>query len=532
MLLLFAVCCAPAAAQQSDAATGDADLAASQARLAERYERLEVLAGRLSEVSRSTQPRRARLLRDLIAAGREEDLPGLYDRVLVSLERGKLGPASSRQAKLTAELEKLLNMLLEEDRGRQIDSERKRIAKYLAELNRIIRMQRGVIGGTEGGAESKELSKEQRDAAAEAGKLAESIDRDDAQRGSTSPAGESGPGESDEGKESAGEKPGGEPSEGAAPGEPSEGEPESGEPGEGQPGEGSPGQGSPGGPSPEGSEQSEAEQPPTQKANQQLQAARRRMQQAAQELEEGRRTGALDKQRDALKKLAEAKKELERILRQLREEEMERMLVMLEARFRKMLEDQIAVYKRTQALEEGLETVPTHEMEISASRLSRKQTAIARDAERALLLLREDGTSVAFPEAIELAKEDMEEVAGRLQRVLVGAITQGIEEDIIESLEEAVAALRQALKELDEKKGQPQPGGGGDQEQELVNQLAELRMIRGLQMRVNRRTQRYARMIEGEATDKSELVDALQRLAVRQERIFEATRDLHTGANR
>ncbi len=519
LLLLLAAWCAPAFAQSADGPEAGPDLAGKQARLAEQYERLEVLAGRLSEVSRSTQPRRARLLRDLIAAGREEDLPGLYDKVLASLERGKLGPASSRQAKLTAELEKLLNMLLEEDRGRQIDSERKRIAKYLAELNRIIRMQRGIFGATEGGAECEELSKEQSDAAAEAGKLGQDIDKDDAERGAKSSEGASGK----EGKPENGEQ---------SNSQPSQGQPSEGQPGQGAPSD-SPPQQSPGGSPPGSQEQSEAEQPPTQKANQQLQAARRRMQQAAEELEEGQRTGALDQQREALKKLAEAKKELERILRQLREEEMERMLLMLEARFRKMLEDQIAVYKRTQVLEEGLETVPTHEMEISASRLARKQAGIARDAERALLLLREDGTSVAFPEAIELAKEDMEEVAGRLQRVLVGPITQGIEEDIIESLEEAVAALRQALKELDEKKGQPQQGGGGgDQEQELVNQLAELRMIRGLQMRVNRRTERYARLIEGEATDKAELLDALQRLAVRQERIFEATRDLHTGANR
>jgi len=61
--------------------------------------------------------------------------------------------------------------------------------------------------------------------------------------------------------------------------------------------------------------------------------------------------------------------------------------------------------------------------------------------------------------------------------------------------------------------------------------LAELRMIRALQMRVNTRTARYAKMIEGEQADSVDLVDALRRLAEHEQRIHRVTHDLQMGKN-
>ena len=64
------------------------------------------------------------------------------------------------------------------------------------------------------------------------------------------------------------------------------------------------------------------------------------------------------------------------------------------------------------------------------------------------MLLREDGTSVAFPEAVEQARDDMQQIAERLRPRKVDMITQGLEEDVIAALEEiagdAAAAARGA----------------------------------------------------------------------------------------
>lgn len=70
------------------------------------------------------------------------------------------------------------------------------------------------------------------------------------------------------------------------------------------------------------------------------------------------------------------------------------------------------------------------------------------------------------------------------------------------------------------------------QDSPLVDAIAELKMIRALQMRVNTRTERYSKMIEGEQAERPELLKSLERLAERQERIFRVTRDLHLGKNR
>jgi hypothetical protein len=211
---------------------------------------------------------------------------------------------------------------------------------------------------------------------------------------------------------------------------------------------------------------------------------------------------------------------------------MERMLVLLEARLRKMLEMQNEVYDETIKLAESTRHIPEHELEISAASLGRKEDQIVGEADRALVLMREDGSSVAFPEALQQAREDMHAVADRLRGVKVDEVTQSLEIDVVATLEEILAALQQALKDLRDKKGSSQQGQSGQPgEQALVDQLAELRMIRALQARVNRRTEFYDQLIEGNQTRETELLDALRELAVRQERIFDATRDLHQGTN-
>ncbi|HEX6963472.1 MAG TPA: hypothetical protein VF175_16515, partial [Lacipirellula sp.] len=72
----------PAAAAAGD---GQEDLSQVEARLAERYDRLELLVGRLAELSSPTQPRRATLLRQLIAQSRDRDVAGQFDKVIAAL---------------------------------------------------------------------------------------------------------------------------------------------------------------------------------------------------------------------------------------------------------------------------------------------------------------------------------------------------------------------------------------------------------------------------------------------------------------
>jgi hypothetical protein len=78
------------------------------------------------------------------------------------------------------------------------------------------------------------------------------------------------------------------------------------------------------------------------------------------------------------------------------------------------------------------------------------------------------------------------------------------------------------------KPGQPPP----NQEQKLLDQIAELKMIRALQMRVNRRTKMYAREYEGEQANEPRIQAELGELARRQENVFEVTNKIARGDNR
>jgi hypothetical protein len=571
------------------ASAGEESLAEIEARLAARYARLETLVERLAELSRSTQPRRAALLRQLITQSRDRDVTGQFEKVVAALEQESFSTAIDGQATLETELNKLLELLLQEDRDRQIDSERKRIGRYLQEVNRLIRLQRGVKARTDGGDEAKELTDDQQrvgDKTKELGDeveaaertAAEKSSRDSVNPGSNGPeaqpsdgepqpgskpnAPEGGEGEQSEARPSdSGDPREGKPLDGDAKpadaepkqaGEPSQSEPspnepsaqpaQPGKPSDGKPGEGKPSQGSPSDSGGEPGESDAASEPPPeagpppdnpmQRAAQKLRQAQQRMEDAKKKLEESQRDGAVAEQAKAVEELEQAKAELERILRQLREEELERMLVLLEARFRKMLDAQVEVYEETKKLDAASAKVPAHELEIASGRLSRKETLIVREADRALLLLREDGTSTAFPEAIEQARDDMRTIADRLSDSRVELITQGLEEDVIAALEETLAALQKALKDMrDQKGGQPGQGQGQPGEKPLVDQLAELRMIRSLQVRVNKRTQQYGAMIEGEQAKEADLLEALDGLALRQQKIFQATRELNTKEN-
>jgi len=514
------------------------ELAVDEARLADRYERLEQVMLRLAELSATSDPRRAEILRQVIAQSKQRDISVRFESVVELLERERLAAALKNQDLLKTDLDQLLALLLKENRAERLESEQRRIRRYLKEVNRLIRRQRGVRARTEGGDDKERLADTQGKIAGDTGKLADEIGADgkseskDADRPSPDedqPQSSPDDQKPDDQKDGKGQEPE-QPQPGQFPdGHSQDGRPQQGQPQQGQPQQGQPQQGQPQQGQPQEGEPQPAGQSDTQQASDQLQQAQQRMQQALERLEKAQREGAVEQQQQALEALEKARQQLEEILRQLREEQREQMLAMLEARFRKMLKVQTEIYEGTKRLHEVPLAQRDHNEEIEAGRLSRHERELVREADQALRLLAADGTSLAFPEAVEQMRDDMQLVAERLLRVEVGEITQGVEEDIIAALEEMVAALEKAQKDLEAQKGKPRPGQPTDPA--LVDQLAELKMIRALQMRVNRRTDRYCKMLDGQRANQPELLEALDRLAERERRIFQATRDLHLEKN-
>jgi hypothetical protein len=558
---------APAA---KTAEKGESTLTAGQRQVAERYRELEKLLLRMAELTAPTDPRRAALLRQAVAQSKQRDIDHQFEQLVELLRQERLAVVVKNQGEVQQDLNKLLELLLSEDRSKRIETEKERVREYLKRVNKIIKEQKAVQGDTERGGDERKLSDKQGEIADKTGELAKQLkeeadskkpadDSQDSKPGedgktpkgdkSDKPQdgkpGESGDKKAAKDKDADGEKK----KEGKEDGDKKDKEPredsenskkdspdqkpgdQSGKPQDGQnpdtpdappAGEQQQGQGQSGQPS-------EAENNPAQKR---LEQAKQRMQEAQQKLNEAKRGDAKEKQVEALKELEQAKADLEEILRQLREEEMSRTLAMLETRFRKMLDQQVEVYEGTKKVDKTPQAERDRDDEIEAGRLSRKESQIVAEADKALAVLREEGSAVAFPEAVAEMREDMEQVVVRLAQAKVGDVTQGIETDIIAALEEMIASLQKAQRDMEQKAKQGQPPPSGEQDEPpLVDTLAELRMIRALQMRVNVRTERYAQMTKTEQADKPDLLEALKRLADREAKIHQVTRDIVVGRN-
>ena len=559
-------------------------LAGREQELLAQYRELEKTFLRLADLLAASDPRRAAVLRSVFEQARDQEVGGRLDTIVQLLEKGQLLKAGTTQASAIEQLRELLTLLEAGDSDRHLTNSKEEVKQFLARVSKLIAKQRDIEGSTEAGSREAQLldrqnalATETSDLSRDLGGFAKRMEVRDAGGEPLKEGKEAKEGQSDE--PAKGDKPGGkegdaeaspdgkpdgkQPEGGAKDPSPKADAPKPGAEGEPQQGEGTPegeakpesGEGEKGGstkPSPggepaegqgsgeSGEDGNQPEPPPdgddessrAKRTQNRLEAAAERMKKAEEEIEKAKRRNARQEQEKAIEELETARAELEEILRQMREQEVERLLVQLETRLRAMLRAEKAVL----AAAERIAAEPTadreRERELEAARLGREQTAIGADAVKALTLVRDDGSAVAIPEALEQVRDDATQAAARLGRGDVGGTTRGIIQDIVASLEEMVAALEKAQRDQQ----QQQKGAAGGRpaepgEQPLVDKLSELKMIRSLQMRVNTRTRRFSQVLgEGaEQAEEPELLDAVRRLSDRQRKIERAAHDIVSG---
>jgi hypothetical protein len=598
LLFLATAYAANVVAQSTDAPnplpTESDELSLDQSHIADRFADVEQLILRMAELDQTGNPRRADLLKKAFSLGKERDILLQLESASRLLNQDKYKRAIDGQLQARADLKAVLELLLSENRSDRLKDEQARVREYIREIERLERMQRSVQARTEGGVDNQQTQSEQERVADRTRMLERQIDEnersaneledgagDEANGESDGTTERPSEGESDDGgrsgsrnEPSAGEKDAGEedadandtddrdqeskrpklgenPLRQEQPAADSSSEPSpDGTQGESQDVDSSESASTPQGQSQQGqSQQGQSgddtersqppEEPPDFPGRKRVVEAERHMREAEQKLAEAERDGAIEQQKKAAQKLAEAKAELEEILHQMREEEIERVLAALEARFRKMLEMQLRVYETTMRVDKISENHRNRIIDIEAGKLSSQEKRIVVEADRCLNLLREEGSSVAFPESVQQMREDMQFVADRLAKSHVGRLTQGIEEDIIEALEEMLEALEKAQADQEERKQQQSPpsAGGTPGDLPLVDAIAELKMLKALQLRINRRTTRYATLLDnaddpvGRPSDE-QLLLSIQNLSDRQGRLHQITRDISLGKNK
>ena len=532
-------------------------LVVKQADVADSFARFKTELLKMAERTRASDPSKAELLeravQQMSSSGTDDQLRTILKLLDSELVRD-LDQAIDKQDKVQAELNALLTLLLSQNRDHRNASEKQKIRDRIKQIDQAIRIERGIQGQSERNGELPELSKRQGQLADrtqgiangikadEDAKKAEEKAREADEKGSEKKDADRNAGDkkdSDQKKRGDGDK-SGNPKNENKPGsdgmKPAEGQPgeapgkpgDSPKPADGKPSEAKPGMGD----APPNEGQPSDSQPQQEQPNgrKQLEKAVEKMRQAQQRLDDAKRNDAVQQQEEAIAALEQARAELEEILRQLREEEIEKTLARLEARFRIMLKMQQAVKDGTVLLDRKPAAQRDRADEIEAGRLARREQLIIAELDKAALLLREDGSAVAFPEAVVQLREDMEHVAERLGQAKIGSPTQQMEQDVIDALQEMIASLEKAQKDLKQKQqGMSRPGEPADPP--LVDSISELKMIRALQVRVNRRTAQCDELVRSGETPAEEMLPKLQKLAEHQQKIHRIARDLYLGKN-
>jgi hypothetical protein len=175
-----------------------------------------------------------------------------------------------------------------------------------------------------------------------------------------------------------------------------------------------------------------------------------------------------------------------------------------------------------------------------------KQGDNVKDANAAIRIIEAEGSAVAFAEVFKQVREDMIVVQSRLNKTDSGVVTVQIENDIIDTLKDMVAALTAAIKQGTPKPPSPPKPPGKPPKPGLIDEIAELKMIRAMQEKVNKRTQLYGKQYPGEDArvpvgtnvdpKVRELIESIQRelqdLSKRQDKIHKITDDIAKGKNK
>ena len=511
-----------------DASSTIEELQKEQKALATQYANLEEVFLRMSQLEGATNPTRAALLMQAAQMSKQMATQQRMSQASDLLAKGQYSRAIPEQEASRENLKKLLELLQSENRSSRIKDERKRLEDVLKDIRRIENIQRATRGRTEAGQDKDSAANDQKDLE----KQLETAENDLSDKSDKSEQGEKS-GKQEKTDPSDPTDPSGkqEKTDPSDPTDPS-GKQEKTDPSD--PTDPT----DPSGKQDKGQQSEKSNKPPSkeEQAKERVQKARERMQKAEKNLREQKRKEAIEEQQQAEEELQQAIAELEKILMQLREEEIERTLVDLETRLKRMSEWETTIRQATEKLEKLSGEDKDRQLEIQASKLSTEQLKVAMEGQRAMLLLKDEGSSQAFPEALEQVIGDAQLVVNRLVASDVSASTQSIQDEILGALDEMIESLQEVQKKRDEKKQQnqkqgPSDSGGQQQEESLVGKIAELRLIKTLQMRVNRRTGRLAdesnqgEDLIGQVTD-SRLQEELRELAKRQEKIQSVTRDI------
>jgi len=544
-------------------AVSPGDLRDGQMAISGRYARFERMLSQMADILGRQDPDRADLLRRAIGKGREDQVREDIESIVELLSGGELGTATEKQVEVVASLESLLKLLQSEDRRSSVERERERLNNLLKDVRGIMAEQKSARAETQNSQapssatpgqqkavnktddvlkqmqehDDRQAKEDQKSSPSDSDAEPSSEDNKNSDskdgKGGDSKAEKSGDKSSKDGKSKDGEKNQDESSENPSGDSKSEDQSQNqdGDSSKKQGSDSSKSKGGKSGRKSGGQKQAGQDSKPT-PGKEELQRAREQMEQALEELKQQQKDEALEHQDEALEELRQAQEKLEEMLQQLREEEKEMMLASLEARFQRMLIVETQIHEGTVTLAATPQKDWLDQYYGRCRELAQQQSELSLECAQTVNLLREDGTSVAILMAVEDIEADMTSVASWLQESRVADLTQTLQTDIIEALRQLIETTQQEMQEMkDQQHQEQQQQQSGKENQKLVALMAEIRMLRNLQLQVNKRTKQVDSLLQtAPAEEQPGLQKQVRELAVRQRRLMESARELSKQA--
>jgi hypothetical protein len=489
------------------------------------------LANRLATSSKQEDREKSKVLLEAIKLANAEAVDVRFQKLVEMLKTSKAAnlqdvkEAIDQAELLTQNLRAILSLLVNDTRDGQLKADKERIQNLLRELNQIIRDQGVVKVNIVRGMDPDRAAGDQDRVTRATGDLARKLGGKvtEPARGEARSEGRKG--------EDKGESRNNDGNNNGKPGDAKEGQGGEGKPGEGKGGEGKAGE------SKEGKNGAGQQELPPLPGRQPVEDALPFQKQAKNDIQNNEIPNAGDQQQKGLDELNKARRQLEEILKQLREEEIERLLAQLQARCEYMLQLQKEIYEGTVRLDKTIGENPgkkaTRPDAQRSLQLADREGLVLQEAVRARELIISEGSAVAFAEVFTQLLDDIKLAQKNLNKTDVGVFTQKVERDIIDTLIEMIEAVKTAQQEMKQQQGQPQQGNPPPpgQQQKLIDLLAELKMIRSMQARVNKRTQDFSKLFPGERADAPDIQKELHNLADRQDKIKKIVHDIATGKN-
>lgn len=249
------------------------------------------------------------------------------------------------------------------------------------------------------------------------------------------------------------------------------------------------------------------------------------MDNAADKLSEGNCGDANADQNEAIDKLQRARQELSDAIAREQEMLQAEQLASIEQMLQQILEGQEDASAATKETHAGIaESGLTRGERLRLRELSDTEGALGEDVDEVRGMLAEEGSTTVFPGVLAEVREELNRVQSRLADYEAGSETQRRQANIEADLRALLSAVR------DELSRRRRQGGSGGQcpggEGPLIPPLAELRMLRLLQLRIGARTEALSEAAESGEMSNDAIAKEHTELAERQRRVREMARQI------